>query len=50
MGELEGKVAIVTGAGRRRSIGYSTSMALAELGADPQSTYQTVFEAMARVW
>lgn len=34
MGELEGKVAIVTGAGRRRSIGNSTAHALAELGAD----------------
>ena len=34
MSELNGKVAIITGAGRRRSIGYSTAMALAELGAD----------------
>ena len=34
MGELDGKVAIVTGAGRRRSIGLSASLALAELGAD----------------
>jgi 3-oxoacyl-[acyl-carrier protein] reductase len=34
MGELNGKVAIVTGAGRRRSIGYSVALALAELGAD----------------
>lgn len=34
MGELDGKVAIVTGAGRLRSIGYSTSMALADLGCD----------------
>ena len=34
MGELEGKVAIVTGAGRRRSIGNSTAHVLAELGAD----------------
>ena len=34
MGELEGKVAIITGAGRRRSIGRSTAHALAELGAD----------------
>ena len=34
MSELDGKVAIITGAGRRRSIGYSTAMALAELGAD----------------
>ena len=34
MGELDGKVAIVTGAGRRRSIGNSTAHALAELGAD----------------
>ncbi len=34
MGELEGKVAIITGAGRRRSIGRSTALALAELGAD----------------
>ena len=34
MGELDGKVAIVTGAGRRRSIGNSTAHVLAELGAD----------------
>ena len=34
MGELEGKVAIITGAGRRRSIGRSTAHALAEMGAD----------------
>ena len=34
MGELDGKVAIITGAGRRRGIGYSTAMALASLGAD----------------
>jgi len=34
MAELTGKVAIVTGAGRRRSIGYSTALALARLGAD----------------
>ena len=34
MGELDGKVAIITGAGRRRSIGLSTAMTLAELGAD----------------
>ena len=33
MSELEGKVAIVTGAGRLRSIGYSTAMSLAGLGA-----------------
>ena len=34
MGELDGKVAIVTGAGRMRSIGRSVTLALAELGAD----------------
>ena len=34
MGELDGKVAIVTGAGRLRSIGHSTAVALAGLGAD----------------
>jgi len=34
MKELEGKVAIVTGAGRRRGIGFSSTMALADLGAD----------------
>ena len=34
MGELDGKVAIVTAAGRRRSIGNSTALALARLGAD----------------
>ena len=34
MGELDGKVAIVTGAGRRRSIGRETAEALAGLGAD----------------
>ena len=34
MGELDGKVAIITGGGRRRSIGYSTAMALAELGSN----------------
>jgi len=34
MGVLDGKVAIVTGAGRLRSIGRAAALALAELGAD----------------
>jgi NAD(P)-dependent dehydrogenase (short-subunit alcohol dehydrogenase family) len=34
MGELEGKVSIVTGAGRRRGIGRATALALAHLGSD----------------
>ncbi len=34
MGVLDGKVAIVTGAGRLRGIGRAASLALAELGAD----------------
>ena len=34
MGLLDEKVAIITGAGRRRSIGYSTALALAEMGSD----------------
>lgn len=34
MGELTGKVAIVTGAGRLRGIGRSTALALARAGAD----------------
>lgn len=34
MSTLEGKVAIVTGAGRLRGIGRTTALALAELGAD----------------
>ncbi|MEE9248380.1 MAG: SDR family oxidoreductase [Dehalococcoidia bacterium] len=34
MGELDGKVAIVTGAGRLRGIGRATAVALAKLGAD----------------
>ncbi|SVC02430.1 uncharacterized protein METZ01_LOCUS255284, partial [marine metagenome] len=34
MGELEGKVAIVTGAGRLRGIGRAAAVALAKLGAD----------------
>ncbi len=34
MGVLDGKVAIVTGAGRLRGIGRATAVALAELGAD----------------
>ena len=34
MGKLDGKVAIVTGAGRLRSIGRATAVALARLGAD----------------
>lgn len=34
MGELDGKVAIVTGAGRLRGIGRTTAVHLAELGAD----------------
>jgi len=34
MGVLDGKVAIVTGAGRLRGIGRATALVLAELGAD----------------
>jgi len=34
MGELDGKVAIVTGAGRLRGIGRATCVALAKLGCD----------------
>ena len=34
MGELDGKVAIVTGAGRLRGIGRAACVALAKLGAD----------------
>jgi 3-oxoacyl-[acyl-carrier protein] reductase len=34
MGELDGKVAIVTGAGRLRGIGRAVAVALARLGAD----------------
>jgi 3-oxoacyl-[acyl-carrier protein] reductase len=34
MGALDGKVALVTGAGRMRGIGRATAVALAELGAD----------------
>src|SRR5215213_2491355 len=34
MGVLDGKVAIVTGAGRLRGIGRAVAVALAELGAD----------------
>ena len=34
MGELDGKVAIITGAGRLRGIGRATCVALAEMGAD----------------
>ena len=34
MGELDGKVAIVTGAGRLRGIGRACAVALAQLGAD----------------
>ena len=38
MGELDGKVAIVTGAGRLRGIGRATAVALAEMGADIVAT------------
>ena len=34
MGELSGKVAIVTGAGRLRGIGRAAAVALARMGAD----------------
>ena len=34
MGELNGKVAIITGAGRLRGIGRAAAVALAKLGAD----------------
>jgi NAD(P)-dependent dehydrogenase (short-subunit alcohol dehydrogenase family) len=34
LGELDGKVAIVTGAGRLRGIGRATAVAMARLGAD----------------
>ena len=38
MGELSGKVAIVTGAGRLRGIGRASAVRLAELGADVVAT------------
>src|SRR6266540_1926041 len=34
MGTLDGRVALVTGAGRLRGIGRATALALADLGAD----------------
>ena len=34
MGELDGKVAIITGAGRLRGIGRAAAVSLARLGAD----------------
>src|SRR5215475_9803668 len=34
MGALDGRVAVVTGAGRLRGIGRATAVALAEAGAD----------------
>ncbi len=34
MAELDGKVAIVTGAGRLRGIGRATAVAMARMGAD----------------
>ena len=34
MGELDGKVAIITGAGRLRGIGRACAVALAKLGCD----------------
>ena len=34
MGEFDGKVAIITGAGRMRGIGHATAIAFARLGAD----------------
>ena len=34
MGELDGKVAIITGAGRLRGIGRAAAVAFAKLGAD----------------
>ena len=34
MGELTGKVAIITGAGRMRGIGHSTALVMARKGAD----------------
>src|SRR5205809_8065906 len=38
MGALDGRVALVTGAGRLRGIGRATAVALAELGADTVAT------------
>ena len=52
MGELDGKVAIVTGGGRLRSIGRSAVLELARLGADVVITApidpQTHFQMMRK--
>ena len=43
MKKLDGKVAIITGAGRLRGIGYSSAIALAKLGANAKLRAQQEF-------
>jgi NAD(P)-dependent dehydrogenase (short-subunit alcohol dehydrogenase family) len=50
MYNLDGKVALVTGAGRENGLGRAIALRLAQEGADVSSSVETLIRARSIVW